>query len=590
MKIRKIQVHNWRSIKDVSIEARDLIVFVGQNNHGKSNIFSAILFFFGSITFSDMDLNEGSEDAFVEITFGELDEQERARFAQYVSAQGEICIRRQVNKTENPEYHGYADIPADDWLKEENITNYKTRGAINQTPLSTLVPATGTLTNAHVRQAQLDYIAANRANITFTRGLEEGHFSGQKTVPAGTFGEIFYIPAVKNATDDFNPKGKSPFTQLLTSVINEMSTSNPAYLAVKEEIKKLAAALSKKLEDGSENNSRPEQISRLEKLLEAELENWNTTIDIAISPPDIDDALRIGTNVVVDDGTRTDINRKGNGLQRSLIFALVKAWARVSQEDKVRREAAGEEMKESKSYYFLFEEPELYLHPQAQRDLFSSLKTLSKTESQVFLSTHSSSFIDLGLYESICVVCKNSLEEGTNCIQCLERLFEEGEEVYQFQLTYYINPDRGELFFAKRVILVEGQTEKSVITYIAKSILKIHKHEYTIIDCGTKNNIHLFIRLLNKFHLRYVAVYDRDHQADREPAELPKIDKASAQVESAVDTNYGSTIVLENDIEEEIGLAKTGGRNKPYKALVHVSAKEFTCPNAFKVKVELMYS
>lgn len=590
MKIRKVKIHNWRSIKDVSIEVRDLMVFVGQNNHGKSNIFSAILFFFGSITFSDMDLNEGSEDAFVEITFGELDEQERARFTQYVSVQGEICIRRQVNKTENPEYHGYADIPADDWLKEENIADYKTRGAINQTPLSTLVPATGTLTNAHVRQAQLDYTAANRANITFTRGLEEGHFSGQKTVPAGTFGEIFYIPAVKNATDDFNPKGKSPFTQLLTSVINEMSTSNPAYLAVKEEIKKLAAALSKKLEDGSENNSRPEQISRLEKLLEAELENWNTTIDIAISPPDIDDALRIGTNVVVDDGTRTDINRKGNGLQRSLIFALVKAWAKVSQEDKVRREAAGEEMKESKSYYFLFEEPELYLHPQAQRDLFSSLKTLSKTESQVFLSTHSSSFIDLGLYESICVVCKNSLEEGTNCIQCLERLFEEGEEVYQFQLTYYINPDRGELFFAKRIILVEGQTEKSVITYIAKNMLKIHKHEYTIIDCGTKNNIHLFIRLLNKFNLPYIAIYDKDHQADRKTEELTKIDKETAQIESTVDAKYGSTIVLENDIEEEIGLEKAGKRNKPYKALLHVSSKEFVCPDSFKTKVETIYA
>lgn len=588
MKIKKLQIHNWRSIKDVSIDMRDLMILVGQNNHGKSNIFSAILFFFDSIPFLDMDFNEGKEEAFVEITFGELDEQERTRFGQYLNAQNEICIRRQIVNGEKAEYHGYADIPEEDWLKEENVGNYRARGSINPTPLSTLVPA-GTLTNVHVRKAQLDYIAANRPSITFTRGLEEGPFGGQKTLHAGTLGEVFYIPAVKNAADDFNPKGKSPFAQLLTSVINEMSTSNPAYLAVKEEIKNLTAALSKKLEDGSENSDRPEQISRLEKLLEAELENWNTTIDIAISPPDIDEALRVGTNVAINDGTKTDISRKGNGLQRSLIFALVKAWAKVSQEEKAKREARGEEMKESKSYYFLFEEPELYLHPQAQRDLFSSLKTLSKIESQVFLSTHSSSFIDLGLYESICVVCKNSLEAGTSCLQCLERLFEDGEETYQFQLTYYINPDRGELFFAKKVILVEGQTEKSVITYIAKSVLKIHKHEYTIIDCGTKNNIHLFIRLMNKFKRPYIAVYDNDHQADRKPEDLVKIDKASAQIESAVDVKYGSTIVLENDIEEEIGLEKTGKRNKPYKALLHVSAKEFVCPDSFKAKIEAIY-
>lgn len=590
MKIRKVQIHNWRSIKDITIEARDLMVFLGQNNHGKSNIFSAILFFFDSISCSEMDFNEGSEELFIEITFGELDQQEQTRFEQYVNEQGEICIRRQINKGEKAEYHGYVDIPADDWLKEENVGNYKARGAINATLLSGLVPPTGVLNNANVRKAQLDYIAANRASITFTRGLEEGNFGGQKTISAGTFGEVFYIPAVKNAADDFNPKGKSPFTQLLTSVINEMSISNPAYLAVKEEMKNLAATLSKKMDDGSDNNDRPEQISRLEKLLEAELENWNTTIDIAISPPDIDEALRVGTNVVIDDGTRTDINRKGNGLQRSLIFALVKAWAKVSQEEKSKRETRGEEMKESKSYYFLFEEPELYLHPQSQRDLFSSLKILSKTESQVFLSTHSSSFIDLGLYSSICVVCKNSLEEGTKCLQCLESLFEEGEEIDQFQLTYYINPDRGELFFAKKVILVEGQTEKSVITYIAKNILKIHKHEYTIIDCGTKNNIHLFIRLLNKFHLSYIAVYDRDHQADRKSEDLSKIDKNAEQIESAVDASYGSTIVLENDIEEEIGLDKTGRRNKPYKALLHVSAKEFVCPDSFRAKIEAMYS
>ena len=47
----------------------------------------------------------------------------------------------------------------------------------------------------------------------------------------------------------------------------------------------------------------------------------------------------------------------------------------------------------------------------------------------------------------------------------------------------WINQDRAELFFAKKVILLEGATEKTVIPYIAKK-LGIFKYEYTLIDCG----------------------------------------------------------------------------------------------------------
>lgn len=569
------------------------MILVGQNNHGKSNIFSAILFFFGAGC-TDTDYNHGSEETFVEITFDTLDEKEKARFTKYLSSDSTLTVRRQCKKEGTPEYKGYVEIPNDDWLKEENISEYANRDAINATPLRDLVPATGRVIKDHVREAQQNYIAVNRANLTFARGLEDGNFAGQKTLPSATFGEVYYIPAVKNAADDFNPKGKNPFNNLLSNVINDMSASNAAYMNVKEKIRELAEVLSKKLADGSANADRPKQLSRLEELLETELATWNTKIDIDIAMPDVDEALRLGTTVSVDDGVSTDINKKGNGLQRSLIFALIKAWAKVSVEEKAKRAetATDEEIKESKSSYFLFEEPELYLHPQAQRELFSSLKILSESESQVFLSTHSSSFIDLGLYESICVVCKNSLDEGTQTLQCTEKLFgdDNDEDYQQFQLTYYINPDRGELFFARKVILVEGQTEKSVITYIAKRLLKIHKYEYTIIDCATKNNIPLFIKLLNKFRLPYIAVYDRDHQADRDPKDLPAIDKSSQNIEDAIDAQYGSSIILENDIEEEIGLTKTGKSRKPYKALVHVSAEDFACTDTFKTKIETIYA
>ncbi|WP_349918652.1 AAA family ATPase [Aeromonas veronii] len=45
MKIENIWIKNWRSVKEEKLQAQDLMVIIGQNNHGKSNILSSVLFF-----------------------------------------------------------------------------------------------------------------------------------------------------------------------------------------------------------------------------------------------------------------------------------------------------------------------------------------------------------------------------------------------------------------------------------------------------------------------------------------------------------------------------------------------------------------
>ncbi len=42
MKIKTLHIHNWRSIQDVDITFERMMVFIGQNNHGKSNILTAL--------------------------------------------------------------------------------------------------------------------------------------------------------------------------------------------------------------------------------------------------------------------------------------------------------------------------------------------------------------------------------------------------------------------------------------------------------------------------------------------------------------------------------------------------------------------
>lgn len=586
MKIEKIEIHNWRSIKQTEIYFQDLMVFIGQNNHGKSNILSAILFFFGEINFSDSDFNVNSNELYVEIIFKDLDSNDEITFQKYVTNDGCIKVRKTAKKGGGSEYHGYCEVPEPDWLREENAGKYTKRNDANLTPLKDFLPLSGHLKKENIIEAQNNYIKNNRESIVFSYFLEENNFLGFKSVAQGIFGNIFFIPAVKGVDEELNVKGKTAFSRLFNKVINEMSSDNQFYKEAKEKIVELSAKLNKN-KDGSVNVNRPQQIANLEKKIEEELEKWNTKIDIEILPPNMDEIFKLGTFVYVDDGVSTDVNRKGNGLQRALIFALIKSWANIELEEKINNRE--QRRSSSLSNYFIFEEPELYLHPQAQREMYSSLKTLSSSGNQMLISTHSSSFINLKEYKTICIVYKNSVEEGTKSVQCLNELFTSSDEKKNFNLIYWINPDRGELFFAKKVILVEGATDKTVLSYLADKI-KVFRYDYTIIDCGSKDNIKNYINLLNKFRISYVAVYDKDNQPGKNEQALNVANKSSVDIENIIDSSIGKSVIFENDIEDEIGLTKKIENGKAYIGLKKVSEDSFVLSSSFKEKIEEIFN
>src|SRR3989338_7234678 len=74
MKISKITIDNFRSIKHTEITADKFNVFVGQNNHGKTNFFEAIDWFYGAK--GDIDkirfMRNGNAEVCVEIEFSEI--------------------------------------------------------------------------------------------------------------------------------------------------------------------------------------------------------------------------------------------------------------------------------------------------------------------------------------------------------------------------------------------------------------------------------------------------------------------------------------------------------------------------------------
>ncbi len=124
-------------------------------------------------------------------------------------------MRRQASKADGKcEYHGYIEEPTDDWLKADNATNHTKRADAEATPLKGYIPDSGRLTKDQIADAQTKYINDNREVLQFAKALETSNFLGTRNVAKGIWGDIFFIPAVKKASDELSAKSTTVFNQL----------------------------------------------------------------------------------------------------------------------------------------------------------------------------------------------------------------------------------------------------------------------------------------------------------------------------------------------------------------------------------------
>lgn len=586
MRIKNLHVHNFRSICDLEMQCEKLVVLLGPNNHGKSNVISAIEFALSSGTRpkqTDLCTFCGEEREFwVELTFSELSEQEQTTFRRYLQADGSIRFRKTARfsgaDAVEVSYNGYVQEPDEWWLKDDRVRDLTTREEVARTPLAALVPEAGKLTQAHIRDAQQSYIQHNRDNLVFSESLETNPFLGQKNVASGVLPDFFLVPAVKDLADETKIKNTTAFGRLLNRAVREMAERDPRFRELKEGLEQLVNALNR---IGGDGGGRPQQLVSLENSLRTELGHWGVNVEIEVIPPVIEKIFELGTNLHLDDGVRTLAEQKGHGLQRAVIFALVRAWASAlrtppEEEGGVAARAS------SDSLIFAMEEPELFLHPHAQRRLARSIRQISESlNHQVFITTHSTHFLDLDNYKNICIANKTTAEAGTKVRQCVRDLFQ-GETAqdrkHRFHIARWVNPDRGELFFAKRVAFVEGETEGTLLPYLAEK-MDCFDEEISIVDCGSKHNLPLYVALANAFQIPYVVIHDEDPLPDPIPADWNEDKRRSKrrtfelnqEISTAINPLFGRVEMLSPDFERVSGVSRGQGekKGKPLAALDH---------------------
>jgi len=182
------------------------------------------------------------------------------------------------------------------------------------------------------------------------------------------------------------------------------------------------------------------------------------------------------------------------------------------------------------------------------------------------------------------------INNNVRIVQSKDNIFR-GDAIKAFNMNYWINPDRGELFFAEKVVLVEGQTDKIVISFLGK-LLNVFKYDYSIIECGSKSTIPQFIMLLNLFKIPYVVIYDKDNHKWRTKEEIFNSNQKNKQIRSLVKDSLGFCIEFENDIEEELynrSNERNAYKNKPFNALRYISNENYIVPERLEKKIRKLY-
>ena len=516
MLLKRVSIKNFRSIRDATVDVGSQMAIVGGNGTGKSSVLRAIDRFFGVSTTVELDDFFGrqpNEPIEIALTFTDFNALERDIFASRIH-NNEMTVVRVFDAgggKQNGRYFGAT-------LQHPAFTPIRAAqgaGAI-RTAYNQLRETEGeystlkAVTRADQVPAELeDWEAKHSQQCVLAR--DDGQFFGFTNVGRGALqkGTSFVlIPAVRDASADALDSRGAVISRLLELVVRSA-------IQRRTDIQNFRTRISGEYRE----LTNPEKLRELASLsgdLTQTLQQFYKEAAVALRWQPLEDfevPLPAADVFLDDDGFVGPVDRKGHGLQRAFILALLQhlgkaTSAESAQEDTNKTpnsaarpgddeqtEAPTETTLERPPYtmpglILAIEEPELYQHPTKQRHFAKVLSQLSSGElpgvarrTQILFATHSSLFVSMDRFEEVRLArrrksttsehkeCRLTYSTLTNVARRLERAYGKEKGTYSAEglraRLHIFRTEIAEGLFADTVVLVEGVNDKSAIVAAA---------------------------------------------------------------------------------------------------------------------------
>jgi len=150
------------------------------------------------------------------------------------------------------------------------------------------------------------------------------------------------------------------------------------------------------------------------------------------------------------------------------------------------------------------EEPEAHLHPSLQRLVFRDL--LRNSENAILLTTHSTQITAISPLEFMVHLRKKN--DSETVVHTTANLKLEPSDV--LDITRYVDVKRGELYFGKSVLIVEGLAEEFILPAFAK-VLGLPFDPAGVIVCNIGSTNYLpYANYLSALGIPYAIISDGD--------------------------------------------------------------------------------
>lgn len=282
------------------------------------------------------------------------------------------------------------------------------------------------------------------------------------------------------------------------------------------------------------------------KSISSELKNTTgerrSSVEISPLTRDIE-SLYKGMDIIYTDdkSTPTSVENLGLGIRSWAVFSTVKAEIHAKISKATKDEVA--------YHPVLFaEEPEAHVHPQAQRQLFS---TLIQIPGQKVITTHSPYIVSQVDLDKIRYIKKeNAYTEVVSLV--VDDLTP--DEIRKIKRT--VMNTRGEILYANAIILVEGETEEQAVTRFLREYFNKEPFELGVNVVGVGgSNYSPFIKILTRIGIRWYIFSD----GEANPLKKLKDNVKDALKLPAVDlSSFSNVFILENGHNFETYLMEQG--------------------------------